>query len=73
MTQRVVVIISDYLQRLVNMASATRVCRLCRAVVAPNRSIYLFSASAVKNKWASRIGQLLEIPVDKAITPYSYV
>ena len=52
------------------MASATRVCRLCRAVVAPNRSIYLFSASAVKNKWASRIGQLLEIPVDKAITPY---
>ena len=27
-------------------------------------------ASAVKNKWASRISQLLEIPVDKGISPY---
>ena len=49
---------------------AARVCCLCRAAVAPNRSIYIFSASAVKNKWASRIGQLLETPLDKEITPY---
>ena len=38
------------------MALATRVCHLCRAVV-------------VVNKWASRIGQLLEIPVDDGISP----
>ena len=54
------------------MASTTRVCRLCRAVVPPKRTVHLFNANAVKNKWASRISDLLGVPLADTdrISPY---
>ena len=43
---------------------ADRVCRLCKAVHKVHRTVSLFSKSGIRQKWASRICALLEVPVD---------
>ncbi len=51
---------------------SSRVCRLCRAVVAGNRSVYLFSSASLKQRWGSRISELLfvTVAVDDGISQY---
>lgn len=46
-----------------------RVCSLCRAVVAGNRAVHLFNATAIEKQWVPRIWKLLEVAVDD-ISPY---
>ena len=46
------------------MAMADRVCRLCKAVHKMHRTVSLFSKSGIRQKWASRIYALLEVPID---------
>ena len=51
---------------------SSRVCRLCRAVVAGNRAVYLFSSASLKQRWGSRISTLLfvTVSVDDGISQY---
>ena len=44
---------------------SSKVCRLCRAVVAANRAVQLFSNAGLAKQWPSRITALLGIPVEK--------
>lgn len=52
--------------------ASTRVCCLCRAVTQPKRAVHLFNANAVKNKWVSRISDLLGVHLvdTDRISPY---
>ena len=65
-----IMILYGHMLSNLNMASTTRVCCLCRAIVIAKRTVYLFGSSAEKNQWAARISILLEIPVDQCISPY---
>ena len=43
--------------------SSAKVCRLCRAVVACNRAVQLFSQAGLVQQWPERITALLDVPV----------
>ena len=55
------------------MASNSRVCRLCRSFIDPNRSTALFTTTGVAKELGSRISSLLGIPVVKTYGLSSYV
>ena len=46
------------------MASSSRLCRLCEALVPWNRAVCLFNRTAVEQRLASRISNLLDVSVD---------
>ena len=54
-------------------SSSTRVCRLCRDLVASNRAASLFSVTGIQQQWASRIESLLGIPVSNRDGLSSYI
>ena len=45
------------------LTRSTRVCRLCRDLVASNRAVSLFSVTGIQQQWAFRIESLLGVPV----------
>ena len=47
------------------MASSSRICRLCRSIIAPTRVVHLFSSTSIQKRLDSRIADLLEVPVDR--------
>ena len=54
-------------------SSSTRVCRLCRDLVASNRAVSLFSATGIQQRWASRIESLLDVPVSSCDGVSGYI
>ena len=44
-------------------SNSTRVCRLCRALVASNRTVSLFSTIGLQQQWSLRIHNLLSVTV----------
>ena len=51
--------------RSAKTAMSSKVCRLCRSVVAPNRAVQLFSPTALLQQCPSRVTALLDVPVKK--------
>ncbi len=49
---------------MLEMATCTHVCRLCKAAVPLNRSVTLFSRGSIQRQLPSRISDLLDVRVD---------
>ena len=55
------------------ITNRTRVCRLCRVLVASNRAVSLFGAAGSKHQWPSRIEDLLSVPISATDGLSSYI